>query len=185
MQSGTQGQGRGHVDVLNLAVMAEATTADEFTQEADRGQQQQQQQQAVVAPLLISTPSAARARMVEREREQQDRAASSSGSGQAGPGLGLGAGAGAGGGPGPSGSDVVYPRGPISCLPEAHASRKERFAELDSLQPGWEVELRSKGDTVEALFFAPLTGEKVGLYANARRQALQARKADAVKAMDV
>lgn len=35
-------------------------------------------------------------------------------------------------------------RGSIAGLPEEHASRKERFAELDTLQPGWEVELRHK-----------------------------------------
>lgn len=72
--------------------------------------------------------------------------------------------------------DVVYSRGPISQLPDAHASRKERFAELDTLQPGWEVELRNKGSTVEAVFFSP-SGEMVGAFANARRAALAASKA--------
>lgn len=72
---------------------------------------------------------------------------------------------------------MVYPRGPIAGLPEEHASRRERFAELDSLQPGWTVELRSRGEgaPVDAVFFSP-AGERVGAYANARRQALAAHK---------
>lgn len=41
-----------------------------------------------------------------------------------------------------------------------------------------QVELRSKGDTVEAVFYAP-DGACVGAYANARRLALAARKAAA------
>ena len=55
---------------------------------------------------------------------------------------------------------VIYPRGSIRGLPDAHASRRERFAELDSLQPGWQVELRSRGagGAVDAVFYSP-TGE--------------------------
>lgn len=37
---------------------------------------------------------------------------------------------------GGSGGAVVYARGPVSGLPEEHASRRERFAELDTLQVG-------------------------------------------------
>ena len=57
----------------------------------------------------------------------------------------------------PSAVSVVYPRGPVGGLPEEHALRRERFAELDGLQPGWEVELRSRsaGGTVDAVFFSP------------------------------
>ena len=73
------------------------------------------------------------------------------------------------------GHDALY-RGPIQLIPEEHASRRERFAELDSLEPGWEVELRNKGAAVEASFFSP-SGEKVGAFANARRMALAAHKA--------
>lgn len=53
--------------------------------------------------------------------------------------------------------EIIYPKGSISGLPEAHASRKERFTELDDLQPGWEVELRGRkgGATVDAFFFSP------------------------------
>lgn len=73
---------------------------------------------------------------------------------------------------------VMYAKGPIAGLPEEFASRKERFAELDQLQAGWEVELRSRGDTVDAVFYAP-DGTMVGTYATARRQALAANKAAA------
>jgi hypothetical protein len=75
-----------------------------------------------------------------------------------------------------SGQRVLYPRGSIADLPEEFATRKERFAELDHLQPGWQVELRSRGETVDAVFFSP-EGAKVGTFATARRQALAAHKA--------
>lgn len=53
--------------------------------------------------------------------------------------------------------EVIYPRGSISGIPEDHASRRDRFAELDDLQPGWQVELRGRkgGTTVDATFFSP------------------------------
>jgi hypothetical protein len=51
---------------------------------------------------------------------------------------------------------------------------------LDQLQPGWQVELRSRGDTVDAVFYAP-DGTMVGTFAAARRQALAARKAAAAQ----
>lgn len=76
-----------------------------------------------------------------------------------------------------AGGIVVYPRGAVAQLPEEHASRRERFAELDDLQPGWTVELRSRGEggTIDAVFFSP-GGECVGAFANARRAALKASK---------
>ncbi|GAB4814927.1 hypothetical protein N2152v2_001973 [Parachlorella kessleri] len=63
-----------------------------------------------------------------------------------------------------AGAAVLYPRGPISGLPEEHASRKERFAELDDLQPGWTVELRSRGEgaPVDAVFFSPGGDQALG-----------------------
>ena len=72
---------------------------------------------------------------------------------------------------------VVYPRGPVGELPEEHATRRERFAELDQLQPGWAVELRTRGEggIIDAVFFSP-GGDCVGAYANARRMALKASK---------
>jgi len=76
----------------------------------------------------------------------------------------------------PAGGGVLYARGPIAGLPEEFEARRERFAELNALQGGWEVELRAKGETVDAAFFSP-SGAKVGAYANARRMALAAHKA--------
>ena len=48
-------------------------------------------------------------------------------------------------------------KGPIANIPDEHASRRERFAELDELQPGWVVKLSSKADggTVDATFTSP------------------------------
>ena len=42
-------------------------------------------------------------------------------------------------------------------IPDEHASRRERFAELDELQPGWVVKLSTKADggTVDATFTSP------------------------------
>ena len=34
---------------------------------------------------------------------------------------------------------VIMARGPIAALPEDLGARRERFVELDDLQPGWEV----------------------------------------------
>jgi ribosome maturation protein SDO1 len=84
----------------------------------------------------------------------------------------------AGAAPAASAGVLLYARGPIARLPEAHASRRERFAELDALQPGWTVELRqrSEGAPVDAAFWSP-EGEASGAYANARRKALAASKA--------
>ena len=71
---------------------------------------------------------------------------------------------------------IVFPRAPIALLPEAHASRRERFAELDTLSPGWLVELRARpGSTVvDAIFYAP-DGTEFKSFADARRVALKAR----------
>lgn len=78
------------------------------------------------------------------------------------------------------GSDtiVVYPRGPICALPDEHAGRRERFAELDALQAGWQVELRSRPGAalVEAQFFSP-EGVPFKSFAEARRAGLKARDA--------
>jgi hypothetical protein len=73
---------------------------------------------------------------------------------------------------------VVYPRGPVAKLPEAHAARRERFSELEALQPGWSVELRARagGGSVDALFFSP-DGELHKSFADARRRALAHSKA--------
>ena len=53
---------------------------------------------------------------------------------------------------------MLYAAGPIAAMPERYAARRERFAELDRLQPGWRVELRGRrggDDAVDALFTSP------------------------------
>jgi hypothetical protein len=68
---------------------------------------------------------------------------------------------------------ILYSRGPVAQLPDEFSSRRDRFSEIDDLQPGWTVQLQTKGggSIVDALFFAP-NGEKVGSYAMARKAAL-------------
>ncbi len=69
---------------------------------------------------------------------------------------------------------VLYPRGPISGMPEEYAARRERFEEIDGLQEGWTVQLQTKGGSAEvldAVFWGP-AGEKIGSFAMARRRAL-------------
>lgn len=53
--------------------------------------------------------------------------------------------------------DTLYPRGSIAGLPEDFESRRERFAELDALEPGWTLELRKRrsASAVEAVFYSP------------------------------
>ncbi len=55
-----------------------------------------------------------------------------------------------------AGTITIY-EGPVAGIPDEHASRRERFAELDELQPGWIVKLSSKADggTVDATFTSP------------------------------
>ena len=72
---------------------------------------------------------------------------------------------------------VLYPQGPISLIPSEFTKRKERFLELDALEPGWMVQLqtRSQDAAVDAVFFSP-SGQKVGTYAAARRMAMTHRR---------
>ncbi|KAG2444446.1 hypothetical protein HXX76_001199 [Chlamydomonas incerta] len=151
----TTARGAGRLEVLSLAVMAEGATADEF---ANMGA-------AAIRPVAAQPETSSSGAVEHRPvgvGRVGERPAAAAPSGAVGGG----------------GGTVVYARGPLSGLPEEHASRRERFAELDTLQPGWTVELRTKGDTVEAVFFHP-SGERVGAFANARRMALQASKAAA------
>ena len=72
--------------------------------------------------------------------------------------------------------EVIYSQGPISGIPEDHASRRDRFAELDTFQQGWTVELRQRNESgiVDAFFYSP-EGKFHKSYADARRAALQNR----------
>lgn len=75
-----------------------------------------------------------------------------------------------------AGVEVLYARGKIADLPEAYASRRERFAPLDAVQAGWTVELRRRGGSsaVDAVFFDP-DGVGYKAFADARREALRAK----------
>ena len=53
---------------------------------------------------------------------------------------------------------MLYAAGPVAGMPERYVARRERFAELDTLQLGWRVELRGRrggDDAVDAFFFSP------------------------------
>lgn len=73
---------------------------------------------------------------------------------------------------------VIYERGPVADIPDEYAGRRERFSEIDDLQPGWTVQLRTKGTSsvIDAVFFSP-RGDMVGPFAQARRVALAYSKA--------
>lgn len=160
LQSTTERQGR--LEVVNMAVMCEGATADEFN--ASSHLQPLAPTAAAARRGLLQTPTAAPApAVVEPAGRSKKIADDVLGSGSAKPSSSGRAG------------EVLYAQGPIAGIPEEFASRKERFMELDQLQPGWEVELKSKGETVDAVFFAP-NGQKVGAFANARRAALAAHK---------
>ena len=73
---------------------------------------------------------------------------------------------------------VVQSRCKIAEIPDQWENRREMFKQIDELQAGWTVELRSRGagGTVDALFYDP-RGAEVASFAAARRQALAASKA--------
>ena len=76
-----------------------------------------------------------------------------------------------------TGVEVLYPRGPIAGVPDEHASRRERFAPIDEIQVGWQVELRRRGGSsvVDAVFFSP-DGVLHKSFADARREAMHAKR---------
>ena len=73
--------------------------------------------------------------------------------------------------------EILYARGKIAGMPEAFASRRDRFAPLDGIQAGWTVELRKRAGSsvVDAVFFDP-DGVGYKAFADARREALRASK---------
>jgi hypothetical protein len=163
MQDATARQGR--IEVLSFAVTGEGAGADDFAgpgpasaaassmsisqaRAADATDSEQQQRQQLGASTSVPTDAESLAAGVAVRRPAAVRASSGA---------------------------VVYAKGSIAGLPDEFASRKERFAELDQLESGWEVELRRKGDAVDAVFFNP-AGKQVGAFAMARRQALAASK---------
>lgn len=77
---------------------------------------------------------------------------------------------------------VLYAKGPVSGIPDTWENRRDMFSEIDRLQEGWTVELRTRGGgatgAVDAVFYDP-DGTLVGAFAAARRKALQASRAAA------
>ena len=181
IQTSSAGVGRLEVLALAATAMEEAEMAAAGIESLGLGggaasaaqqQQQQQQQQQGLQPVPGAAPAAPAA------PPAATGAASSSGF-VAAPAATPAPRAAAAGGRAAGGSwIVVYSRGPVAGLPEEHESRRERFAELEQLQTGWTVELRTRGEaasTVDAVFYSP-AGDCVGAYANARRLALKASK---------
>lgn len=158
MQEHVQGQGR--VEVLNFAVTGDNLAAEDFTTSTitSTSMSAAQTSQQYEPPVSTTTPDGQSLNQTAGTlrpspaavRQQRSQQASASG-------------------------QVVYHRGPITGIPDDYASRKERFAELDQLEAGWQVELRSRGETVDAIFYSP-DGEQVGAFATARRLALQAHR---------
>lgn len=72
---------------------------------------------------------------------------------------------------------ILYPQGVISNIPEQYASRRDRFMEIDNLEPGWTVQLQTRGPDapVDAIFFSP-SGEVMKTFAAARRKALSVKQ---------
>ncbi len=155
--------GAGRLEVLSLAVVDDSAcsaAAAEFTAAGGAGGAPAQEEleaarrQPAAAAAAAAPPPARAAPPVARRAD-----------------------AAAGSAPPPADMVVICARGPVAALPEAHAARRERFAELEALQPGWQVELRSRGGaaTVDAVFFAPAGGPECKSFADARRAALKAR----------
>jgi ribosome maturation protein SDO1 len=112
-------RGMGRIEVVSFAVLAEGATAEEF------GASSAAHAARELAGLSLAAGSTGAAQQLEPP------GATTSGPDHA---VRKGA-AGAEGGQAPGVGEVVY-RGGIAGIPEAHAQRRERFAELDGLQPG-------------------------------------------------
>ena len=162
-----QCEGQGRMEVLALAVVQEGEGEGGCAgeQAPELSSQQQPREPAV-------TQQMARASLSDGAAPAHARQARAEGGGSGGGG-GCG---GCGSASAASAGVVVYARGPLAALPDEHASRRERFAELDALQPGWQVELRCRAgaSVVDALFFSP-AGEAFKSFADARRAAMRTR----------
>ncbi|KAF8060050.1 Sbds [Scenedesmus sp. PABB004] len=153
MQDTTHRQGR--IEVLSFAVTAEGGADDFNSLGGSETAEQPFRDDAAPAPAPPLPLGAGGAAALPRQRPAGGAAEAPS-----------------------STARVLYARGSVAGLPDEFASRRERFAELDGLQPGWQVELAARGESVDAVFFAP-DGARVGTFAAARRQALAAHKAAA------
>lgn len=116
----TQAHGAGRIEVMNLAVMAEGASADEFANMT-----------SAMARATLASNTAAAAAAAQEAGPGPGSAAAGRVPGMSSPAALLKRGqqreaAAAPAASGGSGGDVVYARGPIADLPEAHASRKVR-----------------------------------------------------------
>ena len=147
---------KGRLEVVTLAVTEEAAsgTFDEDTMKATASKQTAMEKaEEALAKIEISRPVAKPvAAPVQRRSTQLETLSATD-------------------------ANILVPRGPVSALPDEHASRRERFADLDKYETGWEVELRSRegSSIVDAVFYSP-QGELAKTYAEARRKAMAASK---------
>lgn len=147
---------KGRLEVVTLAVMEQASTAGSFNEGTLKAtvakQTAMEKAEEALAKIEISRPATQVVVPKVRRSEQVETLSSSD-------------------------ANILVPRGPISELPEEYASRKERFADIDTYEPGWEVELRSRegSSIVDAVFYSP-RGELCKTYADARRKAMVALK---------
>ena len=147
---------KGRLEVVTLAVMEEASTAGSFDEDTLKAtatkQSAMEKAEEALAKIEISRPVAPIVAPSIRRAEQLETLSSTD-------------------------ANILVPRGPIGNLPEEHASRKERFADIDTFESGWEVELRSRegSSIVDAVFYSP-RGELCKTYAEARRAAMAASK---------
>jgi len=147
-------QCKGRLEVVTLAVMEEGTMTGDFdadtmkvTSEGRDAELQKAEEE--LASVQISRP-VTKLVSAQRRAEQPLSAAD---------------------------ANILVQRCSISALPEEHASRRDRFADLDKYGEGWEVELRARegSSIVDAVFYSP-SGELFRTFAEARRSAMAASK---------
>jgi ribosome maturation protein SDO1 len=147
---------KGRLEVVTLAVTDETTTSGTFDQDTMKAtaakQTAMEKAEEALSKIEISRPVVQPMAPTQTRATQLETLSASD-------------------------ANILVPRGPIADLPEEHASRKERFADLDKYQPGWEVELRARegSSIVDAVFYSP-DGELAKTYAEARRKAMTASK---------
>ena len=147
---------KGRLEVVTLAVTDETTTSGTFDQDTMKAtaakQTAMEKAEEALSKIEISRPVVQPMAPTQTRATQLETLSASD-------------------------ANILVPRGPIADLPEEHASLKERFADLDKYQLGWEVELRARegSSIVDAVFYSP-DGELAKTYAEARRKAMTASK---------
>jgi len=144
---------KGRLEVVTLAVTAEDASAGSFDMDTMKSTVKQSEvgkAEEALKQMEISRPSSKPVQNVQRRAMQLETLSSSD-------------------------ANILVKRGPIASLPEEHESRRERFADIDKYQAGWEVELRGRegSSIIDAVFYSP-DGELIKTYADARRKAMAA-----------